>query len=115
MCSIGGQQLSSLYLKDMATFASLEDQLDLITKGAAEIVPLEALKERITKSIATGYADADQGGVRSYGAGSAPGAYGVAAQAEALSDVGSYGYFFDWGFNGVDRRSDRAKCDAGSR
>jgi tyrosyl-tRNA synthetase len=39
---------------DMATFASLEDQLDLITKGAAEIVPLEALKERITKSIATG-------------------------------------------------------------
>lgn len=38
----------------MATVASLEDQLDLITKGAAEIVPLEALKERITKSIATG-------------------------------------------------------------
>src|SRR5277367_2426955 len=38
----------------MATFASLEEQLDLITKGAAEIVPLEALKERITKSIASG-------------------------------------------------------------
>ncbi|MDE3103983.1 MAG: tyrosine--tRNA ligase [Acidobacteriota bacterium] len=36
------------------TFASLEEQLDLITKGAAEIVPLEALKERISKSIATG-------------------------------------------------------------
>jgi tyrosyl-tRNA synthetase len=36
------------------SFPSLEDQLDLITKGAAEIVPLEALKERITKSIATG-------------------------------------------------------------
>jgi tyrosyl-tRNA synthetase len=41
-------------LRNMPTFASLEDQLDLITKGAAEIVPLEALKERITKSIATG-------------------------------------------------------------
>src|SRR5271168_48707 len=39
---------------DMSTFASLEDQLDLITKGAAEIIPLEALKERIAKSIATG-------------------------------------------------------------
>ena len=38
----------------MATFASLEEQLDLITKGAAEIVPLEALKERISKSIASG-------------------------------------------------------------
>src|SRR5277367_3441054 len=38
----------------MATFASLEEQLDLITKGAAEIVPLEALKERIAKSIASG-------------------------------------------------------------
>ncbi|HTC74813.1 MAG TPA: tyrosine--tRNA ligase, partial [Edaphobacter sp.] len=38
----------------MSNFLSLEDQLDLITKGAAEIVPLEALKERITKSIATG-------------------------------------------------------------
>src|SRR5271170_7304001 len=35
-------------------FPSLEEQLDLITKGAAEIVPLEALKERISKSIASG-------------------------------------------------------------
>jgi tyrosyl-tRNA synthetase len=40
--------------EDMSRFGSLEDQLDLITKGAAEIVPLEALKERISKSIATG-------------------------------------------------------------
>src|SRR5258708_8504807 len=40
--------------QSMSKFASLEDQLDLITKGAAEIVPLEALKERISKSIATG-------------------------------------------------------------
>ncbi len=38
----------------MSMFASLEEQLDLITKGAAEIIPLEALKERIAKSIATG-------------------------------------------------------------
>ncbi len=38
----------------MTRFPSLEDQLDLITKGAAEIVPLEALKERIMKSIAAG-------------------------------------------------------------
>jgi tyrosyl-tRNA synthetase len=40
--------------ENVANFLSLEDQLDLITKGAAEIVPLEALKERITKSIASG-------------------------------------------------------------
>src|SRR5271156_2666768 len=39
---------------NMSTFPSLEEQLDLITKGAAEIVPLEALKERIAKSIASG-------------------------------------------------------------
>ena len=38
----------------MSKFPSLEEQLDLITKGAAEIVPLEALKERIAKSIALG-------------------------------------------------------------
>jgi tyrosyl-tRNA synthetase len=38
----------------MSTFASLEDQLDLITKGAAEIIPLEALKERVAQSIASG-------------------------------------------------------------
>ncbi len=38
----------------MSTFGSLEEQLDLITKGAAEILPLEAMKERITKSIASG-------------------------------------------------------------
>jgi tyrosyl-tRNA synthetase len=38
----------------MSRFPSLEDQLDLITKGAAEIVPLDALKERISRSIATG-------------------------------------------------------------
>jgi tyrosyl-tRNA synthetase len=49
-----GLTLWSLYLRDMPTFAPLADQLDLITKGAAEIVPLEALKERISKSIATG-------------------------------------------------------------
>jgi tyrosyl-tRNA synthetase len=40
--------------ENMSRFPSLEDQLDLITKGAAEIVPLEALKERISKSIASG-------------------------------------------------------------
>jgi tyrosyl-tRNA synthetase len=38
----------------MSTFPSVEDQLDLITKGAAEIIPVEALKERIQQSIATG-------------------------------------------------------------
>jgi tyrosyl-tRNA synthetase len=36
------------------TFPPLEEQLDLITKGAAEIIPLEALKERIARSIAAG-------------------------------------------------------------
>jgi tyrosyl-tRNA synthetase len=38
----------------MTTFPSVEDQLDLITKGTAEIIPLEALKERIQQSIKTG-------------------------------------------------------------
>src|ERR1041385_4238442 len=36
------------------TFPSLQEQLDLITKGAAEIIPLEDLAKRIEKSIATG-------------------------------------------------------------
>ena len=35
-------------------FPSLEDQLDLITKGAAEIIPIDELKKRIEQSIATG-------------------------------------------------------------
>lgn len=38
----------------MPTFPSVEDQLDLIAKGAAEIIPMDALKERIQQSIATG-------------------------------------------------------------
>jgi len=38
----------------MAKFSSVEEQLDLITKGAAEIIPVEALKERIQQSIASG-------------------------------------------------------------
>jgi tyrosyl-tRNA synthetase len=38
----------------MATFASVEEQLDLITKGAAEIIPLDALRERIAQSRASG-------------------------------------------------------------
>ena len=38
----------------MSIFLSLEDQLDLITKGAAEIIPLDALKERIQQSIVSG-------------------------------------------------------------
>jgi tyrosyl-tRNA synthetase len=35
-------------------FAPLEEQLDLITKGAAEIIPLEALRERVAQSAAKG-------------------------------------------------------------
>ena len=38
----------------MHKFQPLEDQLDLITKGTAEIIPLEALKERIAQSITSG-------------------------------------------------------------
>lgn len=38
----------------MAKFASVDEQLDLIMKGAAEIIPLEALKERLAKSLAAG-------------------------------------------------------------
>ena len=38
----------------MATFAAVDEQLDLITKGAAEIIPLEALRERIAHSRASG-------------------------------------------------------------
>jgi len=38
----------------MAKFASVEEQLDLIAKGAAEIIPLDALKDRIAQSIASG-------------------------------------------------------------
>ncbi len=38
----------------MPSFQSVEDQLDLITKGAAEILPLEALKERLSASVKSG-------------------------------------------------------------
>jgi tyrosyl-tRNA synthetase len=38
----------------MPTFVSVDEQLDLITKGAAEIIPLEALRERIAQSRASG-------------------------------------------------------------
>jgi tyrosyl-tRNA synthetase len=38
----------------MANFASVDEQLDLITKGAAEIIPLDALKERVARSAAKG-------------------------------------------------------------
>jgi tyrosyl-tRNA synthetase len=38
----------------MPAFPPLEDQLDLIAKGAAEILPIEALKQRLAASIASG-------------------------------------------------------------
>lgn len=38
----------------MLKFPSVEDQLDLIAKGAAEIIPLDSLKERIQQSTASG-------------------------------------------------------------
>src|ERR1700710_275548 len=38
----------------MSTFASVEDQLDLITKGTSEIIPVDALKERLAQSLASG-------------------------------------------------------------
>jgi tyrosyl-tRNA synthetase len=44
----------SLYSNDMPSFLPLEDQLDLITKGAAEIIPIDALRDRIAQSIALG-------------------------------------------------------------
>jgi tyrosyl-tRNA synthetase len=40
--------------KDMTQFAAVEEQLELITKGAAEILPLEALRERVAESAAKG-------------------------------------------------------------
>src|SRR3978361_1067412 len=36
------------------SFLPVEDQLDLIAKGAAEILPLEALKQRLAASVASG-------------------------------------------------------------
>jgi tyrosyl-tRNA synthetase len=51
----GGKSAVGLYTwKVMSIDGSVDEQLDLITKGAAEILPLEALKERVAKSIATG-------------------------------------------------------------
>jgi tyrosyl-tRNA synthetase len=38
----------------MSTFGTVDEQLDLIGKGAAEIIPLEALRERVAQSLATG-------------------------------------------------------------
>jgi len=38
----------------MSTFGSVEEQLDLIAKGAAEIIPLDALRERVAQSAAKG-------------------------------------------------------------
>ena len=38
----------------MATFPPLNEQLDLITKGAAEIIPLDDLTKRIEASLASG-------------------------------------------------------------
>ena len=38
----------------MSKFPPLEDQLDLITKGAAEIIPVDDLRKRIEASIASG-------------------------------------------------------------
>ena len=38
----------------MSTFSSVDEQLDLIMKGAAEIIPLDALRERVAQSLATG-------------------------------------------------------------
>ncbi len=38
----------------MPPFPPLEDQLDLIAKGASEMLPLDALKERLAASLASG-------------------------------------------------------------
>ncbi len=46
---------ASLYLLvTMAQFPSVDEQLEYIQKGAAEIIPLPALRERIEKSLASG-------------------------------------------------------------
>ena len=35
-------------------FRSVDDQLDLLMKGAAEVIPMEALRERLAESVKTG-------------------------------------------------------------
>ncbi len=39
---------------NVTTFAPVDEQLDLIAKGAAEILPMEALRERLAESVKTG-------------------------------------------------------------
>src|ERR1035441_4254499 len=52
---IGGKTAAGLYTwKVMSKFASVDEQLDLITKGAAEIIPVDALRERVAQSLAAG-------------------------------------------------------------
>src|ERR1035437_9070639 len=49
--------------KVMSKFASVDEQLDLITKGAAEIIPVDALRERVAQALAAGKPMRSKGGL----------------------------------------------------
>ena len=90
----------------MATFASLEDQLDLITaRVLAEIVPLEALKERITKSIATGKPMRIKAGLILRPRTCTWGAQVLLRKLKHFQTLGHTVIFLDWRRDGPDRRS----------
>ena len=95
----------------MSTFASLEEQLDLITKGAAEILPLEALKERIAKLIEFGCADAMR--IKAGFDCTAPdlhlGHTVLIRKLRHFQKLWGDGDLFDWGFDSADWRSDGAE------
>lgn len=49
-----GSIYSGTTMTTTKTFASVDEQWDLISKGTAEIVPVEALRERLAESVTTG-------------------------------------------------------------
>ena len=96
----------------MTNYPTLDDQLDLITKGTAEIVPLEALKERIAQSIASGRPMRIKAGFDPTAPDLHLGHTVLIRKLRHFQQLGHTVIFLIGDSDGADRRSDGAERDA---
>ena len=101
----GARSQDSILEDEMSTFLPVDEQMDLLQKGAAEIIRVSDLRERLEESRKTGKPLRVKAGF-DLTAPDRPGTHGADAQAAAFSAARAYGDLSGRRFHFSDRRSD---------
>ena len=95
----------------MSTFLPVDEQLDLLQKGAAEIIRVSDLRERLEESRKTGRPLRVKAGFDPTAPDLHLGHTVLMRKLQALSAAGAHGNFSGWRFHVADRRPDRTQRD----